>query len=237
MTAVCSDTRNYRWILQGFFAGEGNIKYSKPSRSRVVRIAQRSRHPLVEKILDFFGVTFRYHSHGEYWIWSRKNLEKLREIDVSILHPLKHKKFVKMMEDYRQWHYTRGSLREMILQNLASPSTSRALAIHLERSPARISQVLSALHLEGRARMFRVHSTFYWVRSDMAVTVISPEKWKIIEKIRMPARLSEIAKGVSRDEHAVKRRLEELERLGLVICKSSKWSAIPTSNRVIVPSH
>jgi hypothetical protein len=89
VTTVCSNAKNYRGILQGFFAGEGNVKYSKPSRSRVVRIAQRVRHSLVEKILRYFEVTFHYHSHGEYWIWGRTNLEKLKAIDVSILHPLK----------------------------------------------------------------------------------------------------------------------------------------------------
>jgi predicted transcriptional regulator len=85
--------------------------------------------------------------------------------------------------------------------------------------------------------MYRVHSTFYWVRSDQAAKINSPEKWNIIRQISIPARLVEIAKRVSRDESAVRRRLLELERLGLVVCKNSKWSAVPTSDRVMVPSH
>ena len=134
VTTVCSNAKNYRGILQGFFAGEASIKYSKSPRSRVVRIAQRARHSLVEKILHHFGVTFHYHSHGEYWIWGRTNLKKLQAIEVSILHPLKHKKFVEMMADYDQRHYSRGTLRELALRCLSSPSTCRALAIRLDRS-------------------------------------------------------------------------------------------------------
>ncbi len=46
--ALCKSPSNYQGILQGFFAGEGNIKETKTTHSRSLRISQGQRMRLVE---------------------------------------------------------------------------------------------------------------------------------------------------------------------------------------------
>jgi len=58
--AICASSSNYQGILQGFFAGEGNIKETMNHHSRVLRIAQGKRFGLLERLLRFFGVEFLY---------------------------------------------------------------------------------------------------------------------------------------------------------------------------------
>jgi len=111
LRTICASPSNYQGILQGFFAGEGNIKESKSHHSRVLRIAQGKRLPLLERILRHFGVKFGYEPAGRnYVIWGRDNLERLQNLGVSQLHWIKHAKFVAMLSSYSQRHYKRHTM-------------------------------------------------------------------------------------------------------------------------------
>jgi len=232
---ICADSSNYQGILQGFFAGEGNVKESVGYSSRVLRIAQGKRLALLERILRFFSVKFRYESSERHYVISgRENLEKLWRIGVTELHSKKHARFAAMMSSYQQYHYRRGYLGPRILEILSSPSTTREIATRVKRGESRVIQLLTALHRKGEVDKFNVRSSCCWIRSDQQCVIISNEKSNILKTLSSPRRLFEIAKAVGRTEKSVSRRLAELTRLGLVEKVNSNWRAIEVSKRVIV---
>ena len=234
VTEVCTDTRNFQPILQGFFAGEGNIKYGHARRSRTLRISQGKRHELLEKMLRHFGISFSYGGHRSYSICGRDNLEKLLLLEVSCMHRIKHWAFLKMMRTYRQRHYRKHVLPQLVLARLVAPLTSRELAIQLSRSTSRISHILSELQSAGRVRSYRVNSTCYWSRSDRRTIVISNQKDAILRLLHVPHRAFELARIQSRTERSVSCRLRELESLGLVVRRKDNWYRLPTSSMVVV---
>jgi len=232
---ICADSSNYQGILQGFFAGEGNIKENMRHHTRVLRIAQGKRLVLLERILRFFRVKFRYESSGRsYVISGRDNLEKLWKIGVSGLHSKKHAKFAAMMSSYQQHHYRLGYLGPRILEILSSPLTTSEIATRVNRGESRVNQLLTPLRRRGEVEMFKVRSSYYWIRSDQQRIIISYEKSKILKALSCPRRVSEIARTVGRTEKSVSRRLAELNRLGLAEKANSNWRAIEVSKRVIV---
>jgi predicted transcriptional regulator len=232
---ICADSSKYQAILQGFFAGEGNIKELVKHRSRVLRIAQGKRLGLLERILRFFGVMFRYESSERaYVISGRYNLEKLWSIGVSKLHSKKHARFAAMMSSYQQYHYARHYLGSRILEILSSPLTTSQIATRVNRGESRVSNLLTVLRRNGQVEGFKVRSSYYWIRSDQQCIIISNEKSEILKALSHPLRLSEIARTVHRTEKSVSKRLAELTRLGLVQKANSNWRAIEVAKRVIV---
>lgn len=233
--ASCSQPRNYQGILQGFFAGEGNVKDIAAHHSRVLRIAQGKRLPLLERILRHFCVTFRYDPSGRsYEVSGRENLEKLWRLGISRLHSKKQARFAAMMSSYRQYHYRRKFLRPVVLNILSSPLTATEIANGVTRSKSRVNQLLTALRRNGEVEMFKVRSSYYWIRSDQQCLIISEQKSKILKSLSSPRRTFEIAQLVGRTEKTVSRRLAELSRLGLVERVNSNWRALEVSKRVIV---
>jgi predicted transcriptional regulator len=97
-----------------------------------------------------------------------------------------------------------------------------------------VCNLLTSLRRKGEVEMFKVRSSYYWVRSDQRCIIISNEKSKILKVLSRPQRLFEIARTVGRTEKSVSRRLVELARLGLVEKANSNWRAIEVSKRVIV---
>ncbi len=131
--AICAEPRNYRGILQGFFAGEGNVKDIVGHHSRVLRIAQGKRLGLLERILRSFDVSFTYEpSERAYVISGRENLEKLWRISISELHSKKQARFTAMMSSYQQYHYGRQFLGPRISEILSSPLTTTEVADRVE---------------------------------------------------------------------------------------------------------
>ncbi len=82
--------------------------------------------------------------------------------------------------------------------------------------------------------MYKVRSTYYWIRSDKESIVISAEKSKILNVLKGPRRLFELSAMLNRDQRAVSRRLSELARMNLVEKVNSNWRGIRTQKRVIV---
>lgn len=224
---------NYKRILQGFFAGEGNVKEGA-HHNRALRIAQGERNPLLEEILSRFGVGYTYGGHREYTITGRRNLEYLLSLGIAALHPEKKARFLKMMASYRQWHHPRNAFSALVYSQLSSPKTTKELAARLRRSESRVRQTLAALKSDGRVHMFHVNSVFYWTMSDSHTIVISKQKRRILALLGTPLRVYQVASKTGRGQKAVTRRLEELERLGLVESKKPFWTRKSTSSVVMV---
>jgi len=223
---ITKNKNNYKHILKGFFAGEGNIKEGS-HHSRQIRIAQGKRNILIEKILDYLEIK---HSFSEreraYRISGRKNWEKFYKLKLYDLHPDKRKRFLRVYREFKEWHYSHNFIKNNILPILTEPITSNEMAKYFNRSQARIRDILLELKNENKIITFRVRSTNYWVKSDRNIIVISKRKQKILRFLNKPQRTSDIAKEMDINWKAANKRLKELEKLGLVKNESNMWNRI-----------
>ena len=146
---ILTQKEHYPNILRGFFAGEGNIHVSNKHKS--IRIAQKERLAFIEKILNTFNVNFSFKKRERaYVIYNRKNWDKLAKIKMADLHPIKKEKFWKVYNEFREYHYSHGFLKNKILQIAQNPITTREMAKKFNRSQARICDVLMELKKEGK---------------------------------------------------------------------------------------
>lgn len=227
----------YPAILQGIFAGEGNIKFSKESASRILRIAQGKRNEFIEKILGHLKIRFSY-SPGErsYVISGRKNLEILGGINISKLHDEKDRKFIEMLTSYKQYHYPNNYLKDNILRQLSRPTTTSELSIFFARSEARICQVLMLLKEQGKVFNFRVRSKDYWINAESNTIIISRRKSQILQLLRDGKTTKQVAEAVGTTWKSAFRRLRELEKLGLVDKGAYQWKRKAVQKRIHVIS-
>ncbi len=224
-------------ILRGIIAGEGNIKYDASQHSRTVRIAQKERMPLIEKMLDAMEITYSFDaSSRQYEIGGVENMERLEALDLVSLHPQKKQAFEAMMKTSKQRHLPRGELKNIVFELLAVPLTSSALAKKLTKSQARIQEVLAELELEGKIRQYRAYSWCYWVRNDANLLIISTIKEQILDSISdNPKTAAEIVREVGSSYRAVRKRLDELKSLQLVRRDEEKrWIRLRRNEKLIV---
>lgn len=207
----------YPFLLQGFFAGEGSLKFHLKSKSRTLRISQGQPNPLIEAILTYLRITFVYNEEKRnYEITGRNNLEKLKSLNISIMHLEKHEKFLNMVNSYKQYHYGKHYLQNEIYNILVKPFSTIELAKKFNRSQARIRKVVVKLKKEKKIFNFRVQSKSYWVRRDKNLIIISKKKERVLNLLRKPRLTSEIAENLNVAWKSVSRRLKELEKLNLV---------------------
>lgn len=232
---VLAKTEFYGNVLQGFFAGEGNIKYIEKSKSRVVRISQGKRNALVEKLLRHFKIKYSYaESERSYVISGKDNLDRAIGLKISCLHPEKQKKLAHMMSTYKQSHYLKGRLKKMLFEMIKKrPYTSHELSKLFERGRSRITMVLMDLKRDGKIRDHRVGSLNYWT-GNKDVIIISNRKKSILDSLDRPRRLFQISKVMKVDDKSSLRRLKELEKLNLVERNRYFWYRKPTKKEVIV---
>lgn len=232
-----SKRKMHPYILQGFFAGEGNVKFHLASKSRMLRIAQGRRIRLLEIILKEIGVRNRYSpSERSYVITGRKNLDKLAKLEITALHPEKDKKFNEMLATYKQHHYPRRYLGRKIYEMLKVPRTSRELAELFGRSIARVQESLKALKDRGKVQNFKIGSNAFWIRSDQNTIMISDVKTRYLNLLKMyktPSTVA-LARGMRVEFKSAYRRLKELEKLGLVRRNpAKKWELCTINKRII----
>ncbi len=225
----------YTYILQGFFAGEGNIKFSKKRKSRALRIAQGKRDEFLEKMLEHLSVQFTYSpAERSYVISGRKNLEKLLKIEIAKLHKEKDRKFREMLSSYKQHHYPKNYLKYNILGYLNKPHTAIELSKYFERSPARICKILTMLKKEGKVNNYRVRSRDYWIKINCDIIVISDRKNEILHILKAGKTTKQISNHLEVNWKAAFRRLKELERLGLVKREGQLWKRRVIQKKIVV---
>jgi len=226
-------TEFYSFILQGFFAGEGNVKFIKKSRSRIIRISQGKQNSFLEKVLRYCDIKFKYsRKERTYVMTGRTTLERLCQLNISSLHGIKKRKLKNMMRTYKQYHYPRDFLKKKLYNYLKSTYTSSQLAEIFKRSHARITKILINLKKEGKIKNFRVRSKSYWIRLDKNTIIISKRKQEILNFLIIPKYTFEIANHLNVNWKAAYRRLKELEKLKLVKFNDDLWYKIKTSKEV-----
>jgi hypothetical protein len=220
-------------ILRGFFAGEGNIKNGK--RNRAVRIAQKQTLKWVDKTLTKMKVKFNFNARERaYVIWGRESWDKLAEIRIADLHPLKKDRFWQIYSQFKEYHYSPGLLKNSILGLLHKMHTRNEISLILGRTPARINDVLRELEDEDKIKPFKVRSKVYWIRTDQNLVIISSIKQNYLNLLDNYNKTYEFAREMQVDWKSAYRRLNELKKLGLVSLKEDKWERLPTTKRLVV---
>ena len=158
----------YSYLLSGFFAGEGNIKFlMKNHMHRSIRIAQGKRNSFLERMLDSLGFTYSFSLiERSYSISGRANLTKAKELGICDLHPLKKRLFHKLIKSYKDEiiYYPKGWLKEQVFALLIFPRTTKELSEIFNRSFARIQDVLIELKKEGKLKNYRKGKKSYWIK-------------------------------------------------------------------------
>lgn len=226
----------YPFLLQGFFAGEGSLKFHFPSKSRTLRISQGEPNQLIEDILNDMKINFNYNNnHRSYEIIGRNNLEKLKSINISIMHDQKHKKFLNMINSYQQYHYKKRFLETEVYNILSKPFMTNELAKIFNRSSARLTQTLVKLKRENKIINYRVRSRNYWLRKDQNLIVISKRKEQFLECLNKPRMTFHVANILNINWKAASKRLKELEKLNLVSQNNrGYWSKKKCKKKIMV---
>lgn len=230
------DKGYYADILRGFFAGEGNIKKGSHS-CRAIRIAQKKPNKLIEEILDYHGISYKFFPRERtYQITGKWNWEKLARIRMADLHPEKRGRFWDVFNEFKEEHYPDYRLKNEILKLLDEPWTSLELAKRFNRSQARVQDILIPLKKRGIVRTFRVRSKNYWISADQNVVIISDVKEKYFKLLKRGDRTTkELAKEFDVCWKSAHRRLMELQKLDIVTKNSNGlWNVIPIKKEVIV---
>ncbi len=233
---VKNEEKFFKYILRGFFAGEGNLKGGSHS-NRTIRIAQGEPNKFIEQILKYYKITYKYSYNGRsYNITGKWNWDKLANIKIADLHPIKKEKFWKLLNSYKEIHYPDNYLRDNILKKLNKPYTSFELSIEFNRSQARIQDILIPLKKENKIQVFYVKSKAYWIKNNQNKIIISKVKDNYLKSlIHKRKNTKKLAKEIGVCWKSAYRRLTELEKLNLVF-KDVKgiWMIKPTKKEVIV---
>jgi predicted transcriptional regulator len=234
VSRITSQRKYFPHILRGFFAGEGNIKVGSHS-SRAIRIAQKEPLKIIDSILNSLIITYKFSSSERaYRITGRANWEKFYKHKIYTLHPEKKKRFLAAWTSYKEIHYPNNFIRNTIFNHLSTPKTCRELAKIFNRKPATLQDVLCELKRNGKVKNYKCRSTDYWLNYDSKIIVISYRKKEILDMIfRKPSRVSEISRFIEVDGKSVKRRLQEMERLGLAVHNGYLWMHTPTQKEVV----
>lgn len=226
----------YKYILRGFFAGEGNLKDGS-HHNRTVRIAQGKPNKLMEQILALYKITYQYKQNERaYVITGKWNWDKLAKIKIADLHPIKKEKFWKIYNSYIEEHFPAHYIKEKMLKLMDKPYTSLELSKSFKRSPARIYDILSILKKQNILQLFKVRSKSYWIKTDQNKIIISSIKDKYLKSLEKEEKTTgDLAREIGVCWKSAYNRLRELEKLCLASKNSNGlWKIITTTKEVIV---
>jgi len=222
---ISKNEKLYPLILKGFFAGEGNIKEGSHN-SRVLRIAQKQRLILLEKILKIINIKkFIFRSNDRsYYIYGKPNWDIFAELELADLHPEKKERFWRVYNEFKQDHYKNNYLINNIFLDLETPKTTRELMKRYNRSFARIQDILITLKKLGKIKNFRVGSLDYWT-NNLELIIISKIKNKYLNYLNQPKRTSDLAKKFKVGQKCSLKILRRLQVLNLIDRNKDKmWS-------------
>ena len=233
---ITSEEHNYASILKGIFAGEGNIKSAGYHNSRTIRIAQKGEHELITKILNYFGISFKFiERERAYNLTGRWNWDKFAKMGIADLHPDKRKCFWAAYNSFKEEHYPALYLKSNIQTQLHMPQQVRGLARMLKRSAARVCEELIKLKKEGKAFDYKVGSQTYWI-GNSGVVIVSKLKCRYMSVMKTKSLLtSEFAREFNVCWKSANRRLMELKKLGLADkYKNRRWYLKKSKTVIII---
>lgn len=230
-----SDPELYQYILQGFFAGEGNV-YEGARNSRRLRISQGKPDEFLETMLDHFGIDYYFRAENRsYVITKKRNWDTFADLDLCELHSRKKRKFWSIYESFQEEHYQKGHLKEEVYKILDTPWRTKELAEKFNRSQARLCDILMLLKKDGKAINYKAGSYSYWIREDQNTVIISEVKSKYLDLLRNnPLKVGDIADNFSVRNKSAYKNLYRLEELGLIKKQNHEWETIESDQKVII---
>lgn len=227
------DKRHYRYILRGFFAGEGNI-HTGSHNTRRIRISQGTRKEFIENLLKHFNIEFSFREKNRnYVIYGKWNWDIFSKLSLADLHPDKKIKFWRVYNSFKEEHYRKGYLIKEV-SKLKQPFLTKDLSKIFNRSPARIRDVLVELKKQKKIKNFRVGSVDYWT-NDKNLIIISKLKKEYLFFLDMPRKTSEFARHFCVDWKSSFERLKELKNLNLVRREpNGEWIKLNTKKKIMV---
>ena len=235
--SVKNNKKFHVYLLQGFFAGEGNIK-TGAHNNRQIRITQNKRVDFIEEFLKDSNIPYKFEkNHGNgYIIHGRNNWDRLAKIKIADLHPERKIKFWEAYNEFKQYHYKKGYLKKQVFKLLRNQYTNEELSIIFKRTKARIYDVLEELKKENKITNFRVKSKDYWIRVDANSIIISDIKKKYLDVIEKGLNTTkDISTKLKVSNNNAFKRLGELRKLKLIDRKEDKtWIILPNKKRIIV---
>lgn len=225
---------NNRYVLRGFFAGEGNL-HSGSHNTRIIRISQKEQKRFIDKILDEFNIRFSFDpKKRNYIIYGKPNWDIFARLKIADLHPDKKEKFWKLYNSFKEEHYSTNYLIKEVYTILGKPRIARELSKIFNRSFARIQDVLILLKKQGKIFNFRVGSISYWTNNEKLL-IISKLKNNYLLFLDTPKQTSEFAKYFKVCWKSSFRRLKELEKLNLTRRRNDgKWIRMQTEKNLLV---
>ncbi len=148
---------------------------------------------------------------------------------------LKKIEFWKAYNDFREIHYKNNYLKKEIFNLLKIPFSSRSLSYNLNRSAARICDVLIELKKEGKINNLKSFSNTFWVRNDQNLLIISSLKKRYLNLLKeSPLRTYEFTRHFNVCHRSSYKRFKELENLGLVERNKNKDWMLKESNKQLI---
>lgn len=226
---------NYIDLLKGIFAGEGNIKHDiKNHNSRNVRISSKEPNELIEKAFRKMEIPINFNQEQRnYWIFGRQ-LNKLDENNICILHPEKSHKFKKMIESRRECHYSPFELKAMIYNLLIEPKTTKELSKRVNRTETRILEVLQELKKENKIGYIKIPGNTHWMHKELKNKIILNRKKIILEALEKNKSYTKIGKATNIYRKTIKKDLEKLKTEGFVEYSNKEWKMTEKGQNLIL---
>ncbi len=223
----------HKYILRGFFSGEGNI-YEGSHNTRKLRISQGKRKGFIEILMENLGLEFSFREKNRnYVIYGKWNWDIFAKNNLDDLHPDKKKKFWRVYGNFKEEHYGKGYLKREIYKLLKNPLSTKEISKLINRSPARVRDVLIQLKKENKIKNFRVGSVDYWT-NDKYLIIISKLKKDYLLFLNRARKTSEFAEKFGVDWKSSFGRLRELEKLNLTRRESNgKWIKLTAEKKVL----
>lgn len=136
---LVSDEKNCVPYMRGIIAGEGQVALKKSGTISHVSIASANLEDveLFKSCLTTIGIASgKYMENGrKFPIYGRRNLEKVRQLDMMKLHPNKKSKFENGINRFQRFVMKGSEMEELILRQLRNgPKTYDDIAVALNKS-------------------------------------------------------------------------------------------------------
>lgn len=231
---VIKDPKYYPDFLRGFFAGEGNIKTGSHN-CRTIRIAQKDRIKFIEEMYEYLGLTYTFRKEDRSYYFSGKwNWDIFAKYKLADLHLKRKKKFWDAFNSYKEIHYKNGFLKKETLKLLNKPMTTIEISQELDRSPARVYDVLTELRLENKAKYLHAGKTTYWFKSSLEIIIISNTLAKYLKGITNNNSILEMSCQFKVNERSVRKNIKSLQFKGLIEKKEGKWITKMSKKKLVI---
>lgn len=231
---IINKEEHFGEILRGIFAGEGNVNHNLDHHSRTLRISSKYQNQIIENLLNFFDIHFRFEKGNRMYNIGTKYFDKLKHIRITELHPEKEAKFKKMINSVKEKHYLPNELKGLILKELDHFRQTKDLSKLLCRSELRISEVLQVLKIEGKADYIIKNRGCYWIRKKRKRLYNFNETKRLLFLTRYFESYTSLGGYIDKNRKSISKRFKDYEQRGLIEKFNRWWKLTEKGNRLLL---